>query len=54
MNHKEVLVSIIETRGLTRRYGKAHGIQNVSLRVEEGEIFGEVPDQDCGGKNKEN
>jgi ABC-2 type transport system ATP-binding protein len=33
-------MSIIETRDLTKRYGKARGIQNVNLRVERGEIFG--------------
>jgi ABC-2 type transport system ATP-binding protein len=33
-------MSIIETRGLTKRYGETRGIQNVNLRVEEGEIFG--------------
>ena len=33
-------MSIIETRDLTKRYGKARGIQNVNLRCERGEIFG--------------
>jgi ABC-2 type transport system ATP-binding protein len=34
------MMSIIETRGLTKSYGKSPGIQNVNLKVEEGEIFG--------------
>jgi ABC-2 type transport system ATP-binding protein len=33
-------MSVIETRGLTKRYGETRGIQNVDLRVEGGEIFG--------------
>jgi ABC-2 type transport system ATP-binding protein len=31
---------VIETRALTKTYGKARGIENVNLRVQRGEIFG--------------
>jgi ABC-2 type transport system ATP-binding protein len=31
---------VIETRGLTKTYGRARGIENVDLRVRKGEIFG--------------
>ncbi|MEK6770004.1 MAG: ABC transporter ATP-binding protein [Gemmatimonadota bacterium] len=30
----------IETRGLGKRYGKVHALEGLSLRVEEGEVFG--------------
>ncbi|MBI1723476.1 MAG: ABC transporter ATP-binding protein [Gemmatimonadetes bacterium] len=30
----------IETRGLGKRYGKVHALEDLSLRVEEGEVFG--------------
>ena len=30
----------IETKGLTKYYGKARGIIDLSFRIEEGEIFG--------------
>jgi len=33
-------MSIIDVNKLTKYYGKARGIENVSFRVEEGEIFG--------------
>ncbi|HEB66001.1 MAG TPA: ABC transporter ATP-binding protein, partial [Chloroflexi bacterium] len=33
-------MSIIETHHLTKYYGKARGIVDVSFAVEEGEIFG--------------
>jgi ABC-2 type transport system ATP-binding protein len=33
-------MSIIEARDLTKRYGKVRGIQDVNLKVKEGEIFG--------------
>jgi ABC-2 type transport system ATP-binding protein len=33
-------MSIIEVNKLTKFYGKARGIENVSFKVEEGEIFG--------------
>jgi ABC-type multidrug transport system ATPase subunit len=29
-------MSIIETRDLAKRYGKARGVRNASLRIEEG------------------
>src|SRR6476620_8927994 len=31
---------VIETGGLTKRYGKERGIEDVSLSVEPGEVFG--------------
>jgi ABC-2 type transport system ATP-binding protein len=31
---------VIETQGLTKRYGAARGIEDVSLTVERGEVFG--------------
>ena len=31
---------VIETRALTKTYGKSRGIENVNLRVQRGEIFG--------------
>jgi ABC-2 type transport system ATP-binding protein len=33
-------MAIIETRELTKRYGRARGIEGVSLAVEAGEVFG--------------
>ncbi len=30
----------IETRGLTKHYGRVHALDDLSLRVEEGEVFG--------------
>lgn len=32
--------AVIETRGLTKTYGRNRGIKDVSLSVEEGEVFG--------------
>jgi ABC-2 type transport system ATP-binding protein len=32
--------AIIETRNLTKRYGRSRGIEDVTLSVEEGEVFG--------------
>ena len=34
------MTSVIETRALTKTYGSARGIHEVSLQVEEGEVFG--------------
>src|SRR5215469_13871478 len=34
------MTAIIETAGLTKRYGSSRGITNVSFEVEEGEVFG--------------
>jgi len=39
---------IIEIRDLTKRYGKARGIENVSLDIEEGEIFGFIGPNGAG------
>ncbi len=33
-------IPVIETRSLTKSYGKARGIQDLTLRVQRGEIFG--------------
>ncbi len=41
-------MSIIETRKLTKYYGKARGIIDVSLQVEEGEIFGFIGPNGAG------
>jgi ABC-2 type transport system ATP-binding protein len=40
--------SIIEIRDLTKRYGKARGIENVSLDIGEGEIFGFIGPNGAG------
>ncbi len=40
--------SIIEIRDLTKSYGKARGIEHVSLEVEEGEIFGFIGPNGAG------
>jgi ABC-type multidrug transport system ATPase subunit len=34
------MTAIIETHGLTKRYGRSRGIQDVTFGVEEGEVFG--------------
>ncbi|HHB91071.1 MAG TPA: ABC transporter ATP-binding protein [Anaerolineae bacterium] len=39
---------VIETRQLTKYYGKARGIVDVSLQVEEGEIFGFIGPNGAG------
>ncbi len=39
---------VIETRQLTKYYGKARGIIDVSLRVEEGEVFGFIGPNGAG------
>jgi len=33
-------MAVIETRGLTKYYGKSRGIEGLDLKVEQGEIFG--------------
>lgn len=38
----------IETKGLTKFYGKARGIENVDLTVDEGEIFGFIGPNGAG------
>lgn len=38
----------IETKGLTKYYGRARGIENVDLTVEEGEIFGFIGPNGAG------
>lgn len=41
-------MGVIETRNLTKYYGKARGIQDVSINVEEGEIFGFIGPNGAG------
>lgn len=41
-------MNIIETRGLTKYYGKVKGIEDVDLSVEEGEIFGFIGPNGAG------
>ena len=41
-------MSVIEINNLTKYYGKARGIIDVSLNVEEGEIFGFIGPNDAG------
>ena len=33
-------VPVIETKGLTKYYGKARGVEGLDLQVDEGEVFG--------------
>lgn len=42
------IMSIIETKDLTKYYGKALGIENVNINVEEGEIFGFIGPNGAG------
>lgn len=41
-------MNVIETKQLTKFYGKARGIENVSLSVKEGEIFGFIGPNGAG------
>ncbi|RPI82703.1 MAG: ATP-binding cassette domain-containing protein, partial [Chloroflexi bacterium] len=41
-------MSIIEVTNLTKYYGKARGIVDVSFKVEEGEIFGFIGPNGAG------
>lgn len=41
-------MAIIETRDLTKYYGKAKGIENVNLEVKEGEVFGFIGPNGAG------
>jgi ABC-2 type transport system ATP-binding protein len=44
----EPMGTVITTKGLTKMYGKARGITNVDLSVEEGEIFGFIGPNGAG------
>lgn len=41
-------MNIIEIRNLTKHYGKARGIENVNLNVEQGEVFGFIGPNGAG------
>lgn len=41
-------MNVIETKGLTKYYGKTRGIENVDLTVREGEIFGFIGPNGAG------
>jgi ABC-2 type transport system ATP-binding protein len=41
-------MGVIETKNLTKYYGKAKGIEDVSINVEEGEIFGFIGPNGAG------
>jgi len=41
-------MSVIEIKNLTKNYGKARGVNNVSLNVEQGEIFGFIGPNGAG------
>jgi len=48
LEQKEHPVSVIEVNNLTKYYGKARGIIDVSFNVEEGEIFGFIGPNGAG------
>ncbi|MGI6550995.1 MAG: ABC transporter ATP-binding protein [Clostridiaceae bacterium] len=41
-------MAVIQTRGLTKYYGKSRGIENLDLTVEEGEFFGFIGPNGAG------
>ena len=41
-------MSVIETKNLTKYYGKSRGIVDVSFSVEEGEVFGFIGPNGAG------
>lgn len=41
-------MDVIEIKNLTKTYGKARGISNISFNVEEGEIFGFIGPNGAG------
>ncbi|HET9979315.1 MAG TPA: ATP-binding cassette domain-containing protein, partial [Ktedonobacterales bacterium] len=34
------MTTLVETQGLTKRYGSSRGIEDVSFTINEGEVFG--------------
>ena len=34
------MTTLVETQGLTKRYGSSRGIEDVSFTIAEGEVFG--------------
>ncbi len=48
MVHKEDKMNTIEIRGLTKYYGKNRGVEEISLDVREGEIFGFIGPNGAG------
>jgi len=46
--HKEDKMNTIEIRGLTKYYGKNRGVEEISLDVREGEIFGFIGPNGAG------
>ena len=41
-------MSVIEIRNLTKNYGKARGIEDVTLNIEQGEVFGFIGPNGAG------
>ena len=42
-------MNVIETKGLTKYYGKARGVLDLDLTVKEGEFFGFIGPNGAGG-----
>ncbi len=45
---RSILMNIIETKALTKFYGKSRGIKNISLSVEQGDFFGFIGPNGAG------
>ena len=48
MQEGRFMSAIVETKNLTKYYGKARGIEDVTLSIEEGEIFGFIGPNGAG------